>query len=69
MIRRMFWFHLGMAVGISGYVWMKRSALELQDKLTLEALARSLGRGLQSGIRLVKEIITSALSSDKSSTV
>ena len=68
-MRRMFWFHLGMAVGISGYVWVKRSALELQGKLTAEALARSLGRGLQAGVTLVKEIISSALSSDKSSTV
>jgi hypothetical protein len=69
MMRRMFWFHLGMAVGISGYLWVKRSAAELQGKLTLEALARSLGRGIQSGVLFVKEFISSALSSDKSSTV
>lgn len=69
MMRRMFWFHLGMAAGISGYLWVKRSAAELQGKLTLEALARSLGHGLQAGFKLVKEIVISAFSSDKSSTV
>lgn len=35
MFRRLFWFGLGVAVGVYGTAWMKRKAAEIGERLTL----------------------------------
>lgn len=65
----MFWFHLGMAVGISGYLWVKRTAADLKGKLTPEALVRSLVNGVRAEVIGVVNIVKSARAEDNSSTV
>lgn len=43
MFRRMFWFVVGVVVGVSGFAWMKRTMSELADKLTPGNVARLAG--------------------------
>jgi hypothetical protein len=38
MVRRMFWFVLGVLAGIYGTAWLKRKATELGERLTLASV-------------------------------
>ncbi len=39
----MFWFVLGIAAGVSGYSWLKRTMADLAEKVTPGNLARAAG--------------------------
>ena len=67
MMRRMFWFLLGIAAGISGYVWVKRTAADLHDRVTPEALLRACVNAVQRGLRSVVELVKSSRSHEESS--
>ena len=41
MFKRMFWFLLGIAAGVSGYLWLKRTMSDMADKMTPGNLARA----------------------------
>lgn len=42
-MKRLFWFVVGMAAGVSGYLWLKRTMADLADKITPGNLARAAG--------------------------
>lgn len=57
MMRRFFWFFLGVVAGITGMKWMRRKAGELAEKLTPQAVFETLVDLVKLVVRKLFEII------------
>jgi hypothetical protein len=57
MMRRFFWFMLGVVAGITGMKWMRRKAGEIAEKLTPTAVFETLVDLVKLVVRKIFELV------------
>ncbi len=57
MMRRFFWFTLGVVAGITGMKWMRRKAGEIAEKLTPTAVFETLVDLVKLVVRKIFELV------------
>ena len=57
MMRRLFWFLLGVVAGITGMKWMRRKAGEIAEKLTPAAVFETLVDLVKLVVRKIFELV------------
>lgn len=57
MMRRLFWFMLGVVAGITGMKWMRRKAGEIAEKLTPTAVFETLVDLVKLIVRKIFELV------------
>lgn len=57
MMRRLFWFMLGVIAGITGMKWMRRKAGEIAEKLTPTAVFETLVDLVKLVVRKIFELV------------
>ena len=65
MLRRLFWFVLGVVAGIYGTLWVRNAASEISQRLSPSAILEQVVEVIRLGFAKLREVATGAPAGDE----